>query len=66
MSLNRILSLLSDGQWHDAGDVSAKTNIPLEKLQKALNFMADFNVIEKDGTKVKLQPTLMNIAEAAQ
>lgn len=66
MNLDRILDLLSDGQWHDVEDVSNKTKIRSEKVQKVFDFLAEFGFIEKDGAKIKLQSALIEIEEVAQ
>ncbi|MEM2906307.1 MAG: hypothetical protein QW587_11330 [Candidatus Bathyarchaeia archaeon] len=45
-SLDALLNLLEDGDWHSMDQIAAKLRIPEEKLLIALRFLSEFSFVE--------------------
>jgi predicted transcriptional regulator len=62
LSLDKILLILKDGNWHAIQTLSENINIPQNKLIHVIDFLTEFDFIQLNDTqkKVKLQPPLFN------
>ena len=61
LSLDKILLILKDGNWHTIQSISESINVPQDKMTHIIGFLTEFDFIQLDGTqkKVKLQPPLL-------
>jgi hypothetical protein len=61
LSLDKILFILKDGNWHSIQAISESMNIPQNKLTNIIDFLKGFDFIKIDNTqkKLKLQPPLL-------
>ena len=44
--LEKLLSLLSDNQWHNLNHITAPLEIPHEKLQQVITFLTETDIIQ--------------------
>ena len=60
LSLDKILLILKDGNWHSIQSISESINVPQDKMTHIIGFLTEFDFIQLDNTqkKVKLQPPL--------
>jgi predicted transcriptional regulator len=60
LSLDKILLILKDGNWHSIQALSENINIPQNKLTHIIDFLTEFDFIQLDDTqkKAKLQKPL--------
>ena len=60
LSLDKILLILKDGEWHGIQALSEYINVPQDKMAHIIGFLTEFDFIQLDDTqkKVKLQPPL--------
>ena len=57
-TLEDILKVLEDGNWHDLKEIGKKTELRDLKVKSLVKFLAQYNFIklDKDGEKAKLDP----------
>jgi len=56
--IDKILTLLQDGEWHPIAEITQKTKLNQTKIQLITNFLARYNLIRMNKTqqKAKLTP----------
>jgi len=54
-TLEQILAILKDRQWHDINEIAEKTRLTNLKIQIIVDFLAKYNFIELDREKEKLK-----------
>jgi DNA-binding IclR family transcriptional regulator len=59
-SIEQILRLLRDGQWHDLNEIANKTQLSNLKLQIVTEFLAKYSFIKLDrkNGRVRLSRTI--------
>ena len=59
-SIDQVLRILKDGQWHDVSEVAEKISLSPLKIQLVTDFLARFTFIElnRKNQKMKLSPPL--------
>jgi len=56
--IDKILTLLQDGQWHQITEITQKTKLNQTKIQLITNFLTKYNIIKLNETQqeAKLTP----------
>lgn len=54
-SLERILRILQDGQWHDINELAQKTHLTPLKMQVITDFLAKYTFIKLDLENKKMK-----------
>jgi len=67
-SIDNILLLLKDGEWHDLNQIAEKLPISPAKAELAVSFLAEYNFVKltENTTKVKLQSPLFRFINELQ
>jgi len=56
--IDKILTLLQDGEWHSITEITLKTELNQTKIQLITNFLAKYNLIKLDKTQQEAKLTL--------
>jgi len=56
--IDKILTLLEDGEWHRITEITQKTKLNQTKIQLITNFLTKYNIIELNETEQKAKLTL--------
>ncbi len=54
ISIDGILELLQDMQWHSLGEIQKETALPSEKLNAVLHFLQEQALIDKKDERLKI------------
>lgn len=67
-TLDKILWLLKDGEWHDLKEIAEKIALPESKAEIALEFLSEYNFVQlnEDNRRTKLEPPLVEFIEGIQ
>jgi len=67
-TLDDILKLLEDGRWHDLNEIRKKIELQDLKVKSLTKFLAqyDFIMLDKDGKKAKLGPSIQDFLKKIQ
>ncbi len=57
ISIDRILELLQDMQWHSLDEIQKETALPPDKLNEALCFLQEQALIDKKDEMLKITST---------
>lgn len=52
--IDEVLSFLLDGEWHNLNEVAEALQIDCRKLEIILTFLAEFNLIQLDLSRVRI------------
>jgi len=55
-TIDNIMALIHDSQWHGMDEIHREFPIPEEKLDKVLCFLQDYDFINKENQKLKITP----------
>ena len=66
-TIDEILWLLKDGNWHDLEEIAEKAEIPKVKAEMVLSFLNEYDFIQtKDLGKVKIKPSILEFFNEIQ
>jgi DNA-binding IclR family transcriptional regulator len=66
-TIDEILWLLKDGNWHDLEEIAEKAEIPKVKAEMVLSFLNEYDFIQtKDLSKVKIKPSILEFFNEIQ
>ena len=67
-TVDEILWLLKDGEWHDLEEIAEKAEISKFKTEMVLSFLGEYDFIQinKDHKKVKLKPSILEFFNKIQ
>jgi len=66
-TIDEILWLLKDGNWHDLEEIVEKAEIPKVKTEMVLSFLNEYEFIQtKDLSKVKIKPSILEFFNEIQ
>jgi DNA-binding IclR family transcriptional regulator len=66
-TIDEILWLLKDGNWHDLEEIAEKAEIPKVKAEMVLSFLNEYEFIQtKDLNKVKIKPSILEFFNEIQ
>ena len=67
-TLDKILLLLKDGEWHDLKEITQKIALPETKTKIAFDFLNEYNFIQlsEDNKKAKLERPIIEFIEGIQ
>lgn len=53
--LDDILNAICDGRWHSIGSLARRFNIDIDKLEKALDFLDEYDFVELNYEKARVK-----------
>ncbi len=61
-TIDWIMKLLEDGNWHTLGEIMEKSQLPNSKIEAIVNFLSKYNLVSLDKglQKVKLTPKTLH------
>lgn len=62
-TLNAILKLLSNGHWHKVEEITERTSMTEDKIEKAIQFLNEFEFIEVRGREVRIRELGLKLLE---
>jgi DNA-binding IclR family transcriptional regulator len=67
-TIDEILWLLKDGEWHSLEEIAEKAEIPQVKAEMVVSFLGEYDFIQinKDLKKVKLKPSILEFFNEIQ
>ena len=67
-SIDEVLWLLKDGEWHDLKEITRKVALPETKAEMVISFLGEFNFIQLNGNikRAKLQNSMLKFIEEIQ
>lgn len=67
-TLDKILLLLKDGEWHELKEIAEKIALPEAKAEMAFEFLNEYDFIQlnTDNKKAKLERPLIEFIEGIQ
>lgn len=67
-TIDKILCLLKDGEWHDLKEITKKVALPKYKAEMAVSFLGEYDFIQLNENirRVKLQPLILKFIEEIQ
>ena len=65
-TIDEILWLLKDGNWHDLEEIVEKAEIPKVKTEMVLNFLNEYDFIQIKDLKVKIKPSILEFFNEIQ
>ncbi|MHC3128629.1 MAG: hypothetical protein IBV52_00940 [Candidatus Bathyarchaeota archaeon] len=67
-TIDEILCLLKDGEWHDLKEITKKVALPKYKAEMAVSFLGEYDFIQLNENirRVKLQPLILKFIEEIQ
>jgi hypothetical protein len=67
-TIDEILWLLKDGEWHDLEEITEKAEIPQVKAEMVVSFLGEYDFIQinKDLKKVKLKQSILEFFNEIQ
>ena len=66
--IDEILMLLKNNKWHDLREITEKVEVSIDKLERILSFLSEYDFIQLDlkQKKVKLKPHLFKFLTEIQ
>jgi dsDNA-specific endonuclease/ATPase MutS2 len=66
--IDEILMLLKNNKWHDLKEITEKVEVSIDKLERILSFLSEYDIIQLDlkQKKVKLKPHLFKFLTEIQ
>jgi predicted transcriptional regulator len=64
--IDNVLVLLSDGEWHSLSEIAYTLQIDYQKLEKIVELLKEFNLIQHDKLKVRIDPHTKKFLESIQ
>jgi len=67
-TIDEVLWLLKDGEWHDIKEITEKVALPKVKAEMVVSFLGEYDFIQlNENTKrVKIQPSILEFIEEIQ
>ena len=67
-TIDDILWLLTDGEWHDLKEIAEKAALPQTKAELVISFLGEYDFVQlKENTKkVRLQPPSLEFIKELQ
>ena len=65
-TIDEILWLLKDGNWHDLEEIVEKAEIPKVKTEMVLRFLNEYDFIQIKDLKVKIKPSILEFFNEIQ
>ena len=65
-TIDEILWLLKDGNWHDLEEIVEKAEIPKVKTEMVLSFLNEYDFIQIKDLKVKIKPSILEFFNEIQ
>ena len=67
-TIDDILWLLKDGEWHDLKEIAEKVALPQTKAELVVSFLGEYDFIQlnENNKKVRLQPPLLEFIKEIQ
>jgi DNA-binding IclR family transcriptional regulator len=61
--IDKLIDALKDGKWHSIEQIVQKTGIEKPKAKLVIAFLEQFQFIERDKRKIKLNPLTKQLLE---
>ena len=65
-TIDEILMLLKDGEWHSTQEIAKKTALPESKVKTAFEFLGEYNFVQLDKNSAKLGTSIMTFLDEIQ
>ena len=67
-TINDIMWLLKDGEWHDLKEIAEKAALPKVKAETIVTFLEEYDFVQlnENTKKVRLQPPLLKFIKEIQ
>ena len=67
-TLDKILLMLKDGEWHNLKEIAEKVALPEAKAEIAFDFLNEYDFVQlnENNKKAKLKPPLVEFIEGIQ
>ncbi|MQY62337.1 hypothetical protein GH146_03505 [archaeon] len=67
-TIDEILWLLKDGEWHDLKEIAEKAALPKVKAETVVSFLGEYDFVQlnENTKKVRLQPPLLEFIKEIQ
>ena len=67
-TIDEILWLLEDGEWHNLEEIAEKFEIPKKKAEMVLSFLVEYDFIQINdwGKRVKINPSIFKFFKDIQ
>ena len=67
-TIDEILCLLKDGEWHDLKEITKKVALPKFKTELAISFLGEYDFIQLNENirRIRLQPSILKFIEEIQ
>ena len=65
-AVDEILLLLKDGEWYNLNEITEKGKLRPSKAELIVNFLAEYNFVELNENKIRLQSLLVEFLEEIQ
>ena len=67
-TIDEILWLLKDGEWHDLKEIAEKAALPKVKAETVVSFLEEYDFVQlnENTKKVRLQPPLLEFIKQIQ
>jgi hypothetical protein len=63
-TIDDLLTLVSDGAWHDFSEIIGTLGIDREKLERIVEFLTEFNLVQTKGNKVCIDFEMKRLLES--
>ena len=67
-TIDQILLLLKDGDWHDVNEIAEKIALPKTKIKIAFEFLNEYDFVQlnENSRRAKLEPSIVEFVEEIQ
>ena len=67
-TIDEIMWLLKDGEWHDLEEIAEKAEIPRVKAKMVVSFLDEYDFIQinEDLKRLKLKPSILEFFNEIQ
>ena len=67
-TIDQILLLLKDGEWHEINEIAEKVALPKSKIKIAFEFLNEYDFIQlnENNKSAKLKPSIVKFVEEIQ
>ena len=68
LTIDKIIWLLKDGEWHELEEIAKKAEIPKVKAEMAANFLGEYDFIQMNENlkRLKLKPAILEFLNEIQ
>ena len=67
-TIDQILLLLKDGDWHGVNEIAEKVALPKSKIKLAFEFLNEYDFVQlnENSRRAKLEPSIVEFVEEIQ